>query len=59
MQLKIYDKKIVRAALAAHLFGVYDKLKPIIDVKRKRGRSNKLYSGFEALVIIMKKESKK
>lgn len=56
VQLKIYDKKVVRAVLTTHLFGVYDKLKPIIDVKRKRGRNEKLYRGFEELVIEMKRE---
>ncbi|MBO5746837.1 MAG: DUF4760 domain-containing protein [Clostridia bacterium] len=51
----IYDFNIVKRLAGRHFCGLFDKLKPIIDIKRNSNTTEKHYDDFELLYNQLKK----
>ena len=54
----IYDLQVVRRLGGQYMIGIYNKLIPLIEFKRKRGRNTNLYNEFERMIKNLKETYK-
>lgn len=52
---EIYDEEIVRRLAGRYILGVYNKIQPLIDAKRKNNSTEKHYAELENMIIRIKK----